>query len=65
MTATLAEHGANITDLATRLVGGEEGTAVSAMMMEVALPAGTPRPTSAHRSRRSLANRELRRRSGR
>ena len=41
MTATLAERGANITDLATHLVGGEEGTAVSAMMMEVALPAGT------------------------
>ncbi|MGI9021510.1 MAG: glycine cleavage system protein R [Solirubrobacterales bacterium] len=41
VTAILAERGANITDLTTRLVGGDEGAGVYAMMMEVAVPAGT------------------------
>lgn len=39
VTSALAEHGVNIVDLTTRLVGGEEGAPLYAMMMEVALPA--------------------------
>jgi glycine cleavage system transcriptional repressor len=39
VTSALAEHGVNIIDLTTRLVGGEEAAPLYAMMMEVALPA--------------------------
>ena len=39
-TAALANHGANITDLNTRLAGEGEGESLYAMMIEVALPPG-------------------------
>ena len=65
VTATLAERGANITDLATRLVGGEEGTAVYAMMMEVALPAGTSEADVRAPLEAVAREQGLRRRSGR
>jgi glycine cleavage system transcriptional repressor len=37
----LAEQGVNITDLTTRVIEGEEGAPVYAMMLEVAVPAQT------------------------
>lgn len=40
VTFALAGQGVNIVDLTTRLVGGEDGEPLYAMMMEVALPAG-------------------------
>jgi glycine cleavage system transcriptional repressor len=40
VTSALAERSVNITDLTTRLVGGQAGEPIYAMMMEVALPAG-------------------------
>jgi glycine cleavage system transcriptional repressor len=40
VTSALAERSVNITDLTTRLVGGQEGEPIYAMIMEVALPAG-------------------------
>jgi glycine cleavage system transcriptional repressor len=38
VTAALAERGVNITDLNTRLVGGDQGEPLYALMMEVTLP---------------------------
>jgi glycine cleavage system transcriptional repressor len=38
VTSALAEHGVNITDLTTRLVGGADGDPLYAMMIEVVLP---------------------------
>jgi len=40
VTSALAGQEVNIIDLTTRLVGGQEGEPLYAMMMEVALPAG-------------------------
>jgi glycine cleavage system transcriptional repressor len=40
VSAALADLGVNITDLTTRLVGGEDGEPLYAMMMEVNLPTG-------------------------
>jgi glycine cleavage system transcriptional repressor len=40
VTSALADQGVNIVDLTTRLVGGQEGEPLYAMMMEVTLPAG-------------------------
>ena len=40
VSVALAEQQVNITDLTTRLVGGEEGEPLYAMMMEIALPPG-------------------------
>lgn len=40
VTSALASKDVNIVDLTTRLVGGEDGEPLYAMMMEVALPAG-------------------------
>jgi glycine cleavage system transcriptional repressor len=40
--SAVAELGANITDLATRVVAGEGGTPVYAMLLEVSLPDGVP-----------------------
>jgi glycine cleavage system transcriptional repressor len=40
VTSALAAQDVNIIDLKTRLVGGEQGDPLYAMMMEVALPAG-------------------------
>jgi glycine cleavage system transcriptional repressor len=40
VTSALAGLGVNIVDLTTRLVGGDEGEPLYAMMMEVTLPAG-------------------------
>jgi glycine cleavage system transcriptional repressor len=39
VTSALAGQGVNIVDLTTRLVGGEDGEPLYAMMMEVTLPA--------------------------
>jgi glycine cleavage system transcriptional repressor len=39
VTSALASQGVNIVDLTTRLVGGEEGEPLYAMIMEVTLPA--------------------------
>jgi glycine cleavage system transcriptional repressor len=41
VSAKLAEQGVNITDLTTRLVGGDDGEPIYAMMLEIALPAGS------------------------
>jgi glycine cleavage system transcriptional repressor len=40
VSSALADLGVNITDLTTRLVGGEDGEPLYAMMMEVRLPDG-------------------------
>jgi glycine cleavage system transcriptional repressor len=41
VSSTLARQQVNITDLTTRLVGGDEGEPLYAMMIEIALPRGT------------------------
>jgi glycine cleavage system transcriptional repressor len=41
VSSTLAEQQVNITDLTTRLVGGQESEPLYAMMIEIALPQGT------------------------
>lgn len=40
VSSTLADQGVNITDLTTRLVGGDDGEPLYAMMLEIAPPAG-------------------------
>jgi glycine cleavage system transcriptional repressor len=58
VTAALAERAVNVTDLTTRLVGGDGGAPLYAMMLEVVLPEGL----SAHELERALA--EVRERQG-
>jgi glycine cleavage system transcriptional repressor len=58
VSSTLARQQVNITDLTTRLVGGDEGESLYAMMLEIALPPGV----SVEEIERSL--REVRERQG-
>jgi glycine cleavage system transcriptional repressor len=41
VTSELAKQGVNVTDLTTRLVGGQESEPIYAMMLEVAVPSET------------------------
>jgi glycine cleavage system transcriptional repressor len=42
VSSALAAQHVNITDLTTRLIGGDQGEPLYAMMLEIALPAGLP-----------------------